>query len=247
MGLMQVMPRTYDMLRQRYGLGGDPYEPHDNIMAGTAYIREMYDRYGSPGVPGRLQCRTGPAGSICPAATAARRDGELPRQGGPNLGTDIAATGPLAMYAGGDTATAPMTAELRRPVGARLRRRRAGHRRRADRHAHGIRWGCRYPPGRGDGGHAAAADTGRRRGDPAGRLGHPGRRLCRSGDFRDAIARARAHAAELLAGTQPAIMPVQSAGVLYRARLVGLSAESAAAACARLSGVGMDCFTVPPL
>ena len=34
--------------------------------------------------------------------------------------------------------------------------------------------------------------------------------------------------------------------MLYRARLVGLSAESAAAACARLSGQGMDCFTVPP-
>jgi Transglycosylase SLT domain/SPOR domain len=49
MGLMQVMPETYDGLRQRYGLGDDPYDPHDNIMAGTAYIREMYDLYGSPG------------------------------------------------------------------------------------------------------------------------------------------------------------------------------------------------------
>jgi D-alanyl-D-alanine carboxypeptidase len=49
MGLMQVMPDTYDMLRIRYGLGNDPYEPHDNIFAGTAYIREMYDTYGFPG------------------------------------------------------------------------------------------------------------------------------------------------------------------------------------------------------
>ncbi|MBV9758313.1 MAG: transglycosylase SLT domain-containing protein, partial [Alphaproteobacteria bacterium] len=48
MGLMQVMPATYEGLRQRYGLGGDPYNPHDNIMAGTAYIREMYDRFGAP-------------------------------------------------------------------------------------------------------------------------------------------------------------------------------------------------------
>jgi hypothetical protein len=47
-GLMQVMPDTYDMLRLRYGLGPDPYEPHDNIFAGTAYIREMYDVYGFP-------------------------------------------------------------------------------------------------------------------------------------------------------------------------------------------------------
>lgn len=49
MGLMQVMPATFDELRGRYDLGDDPYDPHDNIMAGTAYLREMYDLYGSPG------------------------------------------------------------------------------------------------------------------------------------------------------------------------------------------------------
>ena len=62
MGLMQVMPATYDEIRGRYPeLGDDPYDPHNNIMAGTAYIREMFDIYGSPGFlaaynagPGRL-------------------------------------------------------------------------------------------------------------------------------------------------------------------------------------------------
>ena len=49
MGLMQVMPATYEELRERYHLGDDPFNPHDNIMAGTAYLREMYDIYGSPG------------------------------------------------------------------------------------------------------------------------------------------------------------------------------------------------------
>ena len=49
MGLMQVMPETYDELRGRYSLGDDPFDPHDNILAGTAYLREMYDIYGSPG------------------------------------------------------------------------------------------------------------------------------------------------------------------------------------------------------
>ncbi|HEY2620426.1 MAG TPA: lytic transglycosylase domain-containing protein [Acetobacteraceae bacterium] len=49
MGLMQVMPETYDELRGRYSLSDDPYDPHDNILAGTAYLREMYDIYGSPG------------------------------------------------------------------------------------------------------------------------------------------------------------------------------------------------------
>jgi soluble lytic murein transglycosylase-like protein len=49
MGLMQVMPGTYVYLRDRYGLGHDPHHPRDNIFAGTAYIREMYDMFGSPG------------------------------------------------------------------------------------------------------------------------------------------------------------------------------------------------------
>jgi soluble lytic murein transglycosylase-like protein len=49
MGLMQVMPDTYDILRDKYGLRSDPYEPHDNILAGAAYIRELYDAYGFPG------------------------------------------------------------------------------------------------------------------------------------------------------------------------------------------------------
>ena len=46
MGLMQVMPDTWEELRIRYGLGRDPFDPHDNILAGTAYLREMVDRYG---------------------------------------------------------------------------------------------------------------------------------------------------------------------------------------------------------
>lgn len=49
MGLMQVMPATWDELRARYRLGTDPYDPRDNIIAGTAYLRELHDRYGSPG------------------------------------------------------------------------------------------------------------------------------------------------------------------------------------------------------
>ncbi|WP_408744177.1 lytic transglycosylase domain-containing protein [Acetobacter okinawensis] len=62
MGLMQLMPPTYDEMRAAYNLGGDAYEPHDNIMAGTAYLRQLYDVYGSPGFlaaynagPGRLE------------------------------------------------------------------------------------------------------------------------------------------------------------------------------------------------
>ncbi|WP_237356946.1 lytic transglycosylase domain-containing protein [Xanthobacter sp. YC-JY1] len=49
MGLMQIMPQTWAELRVHYGLGDDPYDPHDNIMAGAAYLRELFDRYGNPG------------------------------------------------------------------------------------------------------------------------------------------------------------------------------------------------------
>jgi soluble lytic murein transglycosylase-like protein len=49
LGLMQLMPKTWAQLRARYGLGRDPFDPHDNILAGAAYLREMHDRYGSPG------------------------------------------------------------------------------------------------------------------------------------------------------------------------------------------------------
>lgn len=47
-GLMQVMPGTYSDLQKLYGFGPDSYDPHDNILAGTAYLRQMYDRYGYP-------------------------------------------------------------------------------------------------------------------------------------------------------------------------------------------------------
>lgn len=49
MGLMQIMPETWEDLRSRYDLGVDPFDPRDNILAGAAYLREMHDRYGSPG------------------------------------------------------------------------------------------------------------------------------------------------------------------------------------------------------
>lgn len=61
-GLMQVMPATYAEMRTAHGLGPDPADPHDNILAGTAYLRAMFDRYGYPGLfaaynagPGRYE------------------------------------------------------------------------------------------------------------------------------------------------------------------------------------------------
>jgi hypothetical protein len=48
-GLMQLMPDTYTELRFRYGLGADPTDPHDNIIAGAAYLRDMHERFGTAG------------------------------------------------------------------------------------------------------------------------------------------------------------------------------------------------------
>ncbi|MEO7689353.1 MAG: lytic transglycosylase domain-containing protein [Sphingomonas sp.] len=50
MGLMQLMPSTWATMRAAYRLGGDPDDPHDNIIAGTAYLRLLYDRFGYPGL-----------------------------------------------------------------------------------------------------------------------------------------------------------------------------------------------------
>ncbi|WP_246680408.1 lytic transglycosylase domain-containing protein [Mesorhizobium sp. B2-4-13] len=75
-GLMQIMPATWAELRLRHQLGHDPYDPHDNILAGTAYLRELYDRYGSPGFlaaynagPGRYEASL--RGRPLPAETRA--------------------------------------------------------------------------------------------------------------------------------------------------------------------------------
>ncbi|MDR3473548.1 MAG: lytic transglycosylase domain-containing protein [Devosia sp.] len=48
MGLMQIRPATWTELRNRYHLGSDPFDTHDNIIAGTAYLSELLRQFGSP-------------------------------------------------------------------------------------------------------------------------------------------------------------------------------------------------------
>lgn len=90
MGLMQVMPTTWADLRVRHRLGGNPYDPRDNILAGAAYLREMHDRYGSPGFlaaynagPGRYEEYL--AGRPLPAETRAYVAALAPVVGGGEL------------------------------------------------------------------------------------------------------------------------------------------------------------------
>lgn len=75
MGLMQLMPSTYDDMRAQYGLGRDPFDPHDNIFAGAAYLRFLRAKYGYPTMfaayndgPGNLEQRL-KDGGLLPAET----------------------------------------------------------------------------------------------------------------------------------------------------------------------------------
>lgn len=61
-GLMQVLPQTYGEMAAAHKLGSNPFDAHDNIMAGAAYLRWLHQKYGYPAMfaaynagPGRLE------------------------------------------------------------------------------------------------------------------------------------------------------------------------------------------------
>lgn len=58
-GLMQLMPGTWAALRRDLSLGPDPDLPRDNIVAGACYLRQMYDRFGHPGLFGAYNAGPG--------------------------------------------------------------------------------------------------------------------------------------------------------------------------------------------
>ena len=95
MGLMQIMPETWADLRRRHRFGNNPYDPRDNILAGAAYLRDLHDRYGSPGFlaaynagPGRYEQYLG--GRPLPAETRAYVATLAPLFGGGELADPIA-------------------------------------------------------------------------------------------------------------------------------------------------------------
>jgi soluble lytic murein transglycosylase-like protein len=73
-GLMQLMPGTWTEMRVRLGLGDNPDDPRDNILAGSCYLRLMYDRFGYPGLFGAYNA--GPARYAAWLAGRARLPGE---------------------------------------------------------------------------------------------------------------------------------------------------------------------------
>ena len=102
MGLMQIMPGTWAALRARYHLGADPFDAHDNILAGVAFLRELYDRYGAPGFLAAYQA--GPrryedhltTGRALPADTRAYVAALAPMVSGTSDDSQMAVTDPLS-------------------------------------------------------------------------------------------------------------------------------------------------------
>ncbi|MBV8095618.1 MAG: lytic transglycosylase domain-containing protein [Acetobacteraceae bacterium] len=275
MGLMQVMPETYEMLRERYGLGNDPYDPHDNIMAGAAYIREMYDRYGSPGFlaaynagPHRLEDYLA-TGAPLPDETTLYVAAVAPRLGG-----STPTGGPLPAYAAGQpkpppepepTQPAVVTAEVLPaledpvPTASALGRTPPPARQEAapptiavDPSPVQLPRREPNPPPRREPNYrfvvgAAYADELPRGSKPIG----GGRTWTiqvgayeTPGLAREAAAAAQRSAVLVSAETKIGVAQRPNGGVLFRARLTGLSAEGAQQACNRIKRTGMPCMIV---
>ncbi len=302
MGLMQVMPATYEGLRNRHRLGDDPYDPHNNILAGTAYIREMYDRFGSPGFLAAYNAGPDRLTSYL-AGTS-----ELPNETvnyvasiTPHLGGAVALSGPLATYASaGAVVGAPTVdslasgcdvnaaydperpcAPLERAASAPAPVQRVAAVaapmpvQRFAAVAAPASGGC-DPDAAFDSGRACAAGAAETGGTvsalyqprvaapaampafmrPPGldARAAPGAWAIQVGAFANAgLARAvaegaRAEAVEQLRAATVALPAIGSPGapVLYRARLINLSAADAAAACRRLNQRQLPCIVVQP-
>ena len=240
MGLMQLMPQTYAEMQARYGLGDDPYQPHDNIAAGTAYIRVMYDRYGAPAFLAAYDA--GPQ-RLDDYLNGRRR---LPRE----TRDYVAAISP---YLGGPAerratrlAMAPVAASMRlasyrRPV----RRRETGCVQDPDA-AYDPTSPCAPAPPAPQSPpaplRAAAAIT------PDGAWSIQVGAYATSAQAHFADTMARAAAVSPLAASRSLVQPTSRFGgaVLYRARLEGLARADAGAACTMLARHGLACMVVAP-
>ena len=235
MGLMQVIPSTYQGLRSRHHLGPDPFDPHDNVLAGTAYIREMFDRYGAPGFlaaynagPDRLDQYLSGAAPL-PDETV-----NYLAAIAPNLGAAVPLSGPLAEYAGGTpiaAAPAPDATSL----------------------ASGCDADAAYDPDHPCAPLERAATT------PAAvlpvqHLASAGGWAIQVGAFRSqGLARAvaegaRAELPDQLRAASITLPPTSPFGgtALFRARLANLSAGAAQIACQQLNQRQLPCVVVPP-
>jgi hypothetical protein len=276
MGLMQVMPGTYDELRDRYNLGDDPFDPHDNIVAGVAYMREMYELYGSPGFlaaynagPARLDDYLANIRSL-PDETR-----HYVAMIGPNLrgvwpnnrsAADQMAmnTLPLNIPPGKRYSRAVMLANSRPVGGGRVPQRvpvEVAQLPEPTRRGAGGLWVGQQvalvtpPPAPPRGGGfrlisaANAADAAPARREPVA----PGQWAIQVGAFGNqaqangALTSAREAARTELAVAHPFLASVrQGRGVLWRARMTGMSRETAIQACEKITHGRSNCIVLSP-
>ncbi len=275
MGLMQVMPATYDELRQQYSLGDDPFDPHNNILAGTAYMREMYDIYGSPGF---LAAYNAGPNRLDDYLSNNRPLPDETRHYVAAIGPNIAGVYPDRRSPAEQYAMNALPTSI--PPGVRYGRAVQF----ASRSGGGGRVPVREPvqvaqlpeppravampvpqqyallspppppPGRG-GFHLIsqanaepvpfrhAGGAGPANGQWAVQVGA----FAREGEANLALGSAREHAHVELAVAHPYVATVHAShGVLWRARLTGLSHEAAIQACEKLSRMRMGCVVVSP-
>jgi cell division septation protein DedD len=268
MGLMQLMPATYDALRTRYGLGDDPYEPRDNVLAGAAYIREMYERYGAPGFLAAYNAGPGRVDSYLAGAEP------LPDETvnyvaaiTPHLGGDIPLSGPLAAYAPAGAPPPPSAAGFAAgcdvdaaydpdhpcraleqaavvPVAAQAAAPIGG-----SAQPGGCDPDAAYQPGQADcqSAPAVAASTEFRAGSTGGWAIQVGA-FASAGLARAIAEGARAEVPAQLGDASLAlpVVTTPAGAVLYRARLTGLSGGDAADACRLLNRRQLPCLVVQP-
>ena len=272
MGLMQVMPDTYDGLRDRYSLGDDPFDPHDNILAGVAYMREMYDIYGAPGFLAAYNA--GPArlddylGNVRPLPDETRRyvamigpylRGVYPSR---RSGAELLARNALPVnIPPGIRYSRRVLLTRARPVGggrlpwhppvkvARI----------LDQPRHGKPSTQRFalvtpPPAPPRGGFRliASANAAEAVQDHHGFAAPGGWAIqvgafARQGQARDALRKARGHAHVELAVAHASVASVhQGRTVLWRARMTGMSRETAIGACRHIAHVRSNCIVLSP-
>ncbi len=265
MGLMQVMPGTYEELRAKHGLGPDPYHPYDSIMAGTAYIREMYDLYGSPGFlaaynagPRRLEDylyrRRGLpdetrryVASVGPYVVDNHPQRRAPAE------VYAAAAIPLNIPRGGRGATQYARAGGSSRDAAQPSRRevQVAQLQAPPRQSSAIQTASIPAPApTRSGGFGlipqAQASTLPRAPVAGGAWAVQVGAFASESQARGAIGRAKTQARELGTARTSVTSVRQSRGTLYRARVVGLSRDSAVSACERISRARGNCMVLSP-
>lgn len=272
MGLMQVMPATYDMLRDRYNLGDDPFDPHDNIMAGVAYMREMYEIYGTPGFLAAYNA--GPARLDDYLANRS----PLPEETrhyvaiiGPNLAgiypnnrsqADLLAMNQLPVnIPGGRRYARTLFASNRRGGGGRIPGRapvEVAQLPEPERRGSAMRQQIAMvlpppsPPSHG-GFHLISAANAAEAVPIHHGAAAPGQWAIQVGAYNTeeiahgALDTARSHAGGELAGAHPHVSSVhQGRAVLWRARMTGISRDTAVQACERITHARGNCIVLSP-